>query len=167
MRKILIPLLFTPILWAQNIPDMTQKTFEEIDRLFEMQMRQMEQIQKQMEAMFKAFEHTNTNISLPAITNSGGIISSGLQDKKDYYEIVLNNAVADNAKINVEAKDGILTISVNAQKEIEQNTTNGIVKSFSTTSFMQSFTLPTDANSEDITYEVKDGKIIVKIPKKS
>ncbi|NPA27910.1 MAG: Hsp20/alpha crystallin family protein [Epsilonproteobacteria bacterium] len=90
-----------------------------------------------------------------------------MQDKKDYYEIVLNNAVADNAKINVEAKDGILTISVNAQKEIEQNTTNGIVKSFSTSSFMQSFTLPADANSEDITYEVKDGKIIVKIPKKS
>ncbi|NPA27911.1 MAG: hypothetical protein GXN91_02525, partial [Epsilonproteobacteria bacterium] len=71
-----------PILWAQNIPDMTQKTFEEIDRLFEMQMRQMEQIQKQMEAMFKAFEHTNTNISLPAITNSGGIIAQGCKIRK-------------------------------------------------------------------------------------
>ncbi len=152
---------------ATNVAtSMPNDPFEQIDRLFQMQLKQMEQMQKQMDAMFRAFESQNMKMALPAITSSGGVISSGIVDKGDYYEVTLNANKDSKLNIKVEAKNGMLSIRVDEKKEINKKTPFGVVKSFSTSTYMQSFTLPPDADEKNIKYEAKDGKIVVKIPKK-
>jgi len=171
MKKILLPIIaFLATANAANSIQITNNStdpFEQMDKIFQMQMRQMQQMQRQMDEMFKVME-TNmpTSPNMPVITNSGGIMSSGIQDKNDHYEVVLKSSGDGKMDVNVEAKDNLLTISVKETKNIDKNSSFGVIKSFSTSSYMQTFTLPTDADSEKIDYEMKDNKLIVKIPKK-
>ena len=171
MKKVLLSL--TTLLTLANADvnssaKVMNDPFAQMDKIFKMQMQQMEQIQKQMDEMFKVFEQSNFgNSKMPVIFNSGGMMSSGIVDKKDHYEVALKIGKASNTKVNVEAKDGVLTIKVEQKKEAEsKNGTYGVVKSYSTSSYMQSFTLPKDADGSKADYEMKDEKIIVKIPKK-
>jgi len=143
-----------------------QDPFEQMDKIFQMQMKQMQQMERQMDEMFKIMSSGMHSTKMPIISNSGGIISSGIKDKGDYYEVVLKSSGDGKMDVNVEAKDNLLTISVKETKNIDKNSSFGVIKSFSTSSYMQTFTLPTDADSEKIDYEMKDNKLIVKIPKK-
>ena len=171
MKKLLLSIaaLFSIVNADSNVSaSVMNDPFAQMDKIFKMQMQQMEQMQKQMDEMFKIFEQTNFgNTRMPVIFNSGGMMSSGVVDKKDHYEVALKIGKATKTKVNVEAKNGMLTIKVDQTKEVEsKNGTYGIVKSHSTSSYMQSFTLPKDADGSKADYEIKDDKIIVKIPKK-
>ncbi len=168
MKKILLPLVTSmALLGATNSPKVMSDPFEQMDKIFQMQMKQMEQMQKQMDSMFKMFEQNSFNNSkMPVIFSGGGMMSSGIVDKKDHYEVALKIGKGKNTKVDVKAKDGILTISVEQSKEVDKNSGQyGTVKSFSRSSYMQSFTLPKDADGAKADYELKDDKIIVKIPK--
>jgi HSP20 family molecular chaperone IbpA len=164
MKKYLLLPLFATLAFSQE-PISVQDPFKQIDKIFQMQMKQMQLMQKQMDEMFKAFEK-NDNFNMHIISSSNSIISSPLQDKKDYYELIINTDNSGKTELNVDAKEGLLNISIKQTKNIEKNTSNGVVKSISTNSYIQSFTLPKDADSKNIKYENKDGKIIIKIPKK-
>ena len=163
MKKIIISTLATiSLLVAQNSID--NDPFSQIDKMFEMQLKQMELMQKQMDQMFKALE-SNTFKATPMMLRGNSILSSGLQDKGDYYQVEINVGKGD-VKADVKAKDGILTIKVEQKEEKKENNSSfGIVQSFSSSTFMQSFTLPKDADSNKIDYAIKDGKMIVKIAK--
>jgi HSP20 family molecular chaperone IbpA len=166
MKKLLLLPIIAILANASNL-NSSSDPFEQMDKIFQMQMKQMQQMQKQMDEMFKVMESSMpVSSNMPVITNSGGIMSSGVQDKGDYYEVVLKSG--DNAKmdVNVKAKDNLLTISVKQTKAIDKNSSYGVVKSFSSSSYMQTFTLPKDADAEKIDYEMKENKLIVKIPKK-
>jgi HSP20 family molecular chaperone IbpA len=149
--------------------------FSQIDKMFNMQMKQMEQIQQHMDKMVNAMVNIfeSNSVNLPSSNNfisfgSGlDITTSQIQDRGKYYELTLKNANAENSTIKVDAKDGVLKVSVNSKVEIEKNTSNGIVKSYSSSSFMQTFRLPADADSSSIDYDLKGKDIIIKIPKKS
>jgi len=165
MKKLILSTIATlSLVLAQNPIVSPDDTFSQIDRLFQMQLKQMEEIQKKVESMFKEFDEKYIKKSMPVIMSSGGMISSGVQDKGDHYEVVVNVGPG-NVKADVTAKDNLLTINIEKKIEKETNSTFGVVKSFSTSTFMQTFTLPSDANSKDIDYTIKDGKMIVKIPK--
>ncbi len=166
MKKFFLPLAASGVLFAANNATAHQDPFEQMDKMFKMQMQEMEQMQKQMNSMFKAMESQTNTLKMPVIMSSGGLMSSGLQDKGDHYEIVLKKGDSVKSKINVEAKNGILTIKVEETKAVDKNTTYGVVKSYSNNSYMQSFTLPKDADENKISYDTKDNKIIVKIGKK-
>jgi len=163
MKKIILSTLATiSLLVAQNSID--NDPFSQIDKMFEMQLKQMELMQKQMDQMFKALE-SNTFKATPMMLRGNSILSSGLQDKGDYYQVEINVGKGD-VKADVKAKDGILTIKVEQKEEKKENNSSfGIVQSFSSSTFMQSFTLPKDADSNKIDYAIKDGKMIVKIAK--
>ncbi len=163
MKKIVLSTLATiSLLLAQN--SVAEDPFTQMDKMFEMQMKQMELMQKQMDAMFKAFEKGSFK-STPMVIRSSSILSYGLQDKGDHYEVVINVGKG-NIKADVKAKDGMLTIKVDQKEEKkESNSSFGVVKSFSSSSFMQSFSLPNDADSNKIDYDIKDGKMVIKIAK--
>jgi len=163
MKKIVLSTLATiSLLLAQN--NVAEDPFTQMDKMFEMQMKQMELMQKQMDAMFKAFEKGSFK-STPMVIRSSSILSSGLQDKGDHYEVLINVGKG-NIKADVKAKDGMLTIKVDQKEEKkESNSSFGVVKSFSSSSFMQSFSLPNDADSNKIDYDIKDGKMVIKIAK--
>jgi HSP20 family molecular chaperone IbpA len=162
MKKLLfIPMLATLVFGASNDP------FEQMDKIFQMQMKQMQQMQKQMDEMFKVMQKSMpATTNMPMITNSGGIMSSGIKDKGDYYEVVLKSGDKGKVDVNVKAKDNMLTITIKESKNIDKNSSYGVIKSFSSSSYMQSFTLPKDADVEKIDYKMKDNKLTVKIPKK-
>ena len=168
MKKILTTLIAT-IALASASSNVTVRTdpFAQMDKLFQMQMKQMEQMQKQMDEMFKVFEQSNMGSSkMPVIFNSGGMMSSGIKDKGDYYEVALNVGKASKTNVDVKAQNGMLSIKVEQTKEQESKNGNyGVIKSHYVSSYMQAFTLPKDADASKISHEVKDGKIIVKIPK--
>ena len=168
MKKILLPLVTSMALFgASNSAKVMNDPFEQMDKVFQMQMQQMDQMQKQMDSMFKVFEQNNFSGSkMPVIFSGGGMMSSGIVDKKDHYEVALKIGKGKNTKVDVKAKNGILTISVEQSKEAAKtNGQYGNVKSFSRSSYVQSFTLPKDADGAKADYELKDDKIIVKIPK--
>jgi len=109
--------------------------FEQMDKLFQMQMNQMQQMQKQMDETFKVFEQSNVGGSkIPVMFSSGGMMSSGIQDKGDFYEVDLKIAKAAKTEVNVKTENGILTIKVEQTKDV-------------VSSYIQSFTLPKDADS--------------------
>ena len=167
MKKILLPLLASFSLFATTNNTIISDPFMQMDKVFKMQMQQMEQMQKQMDSMFKVFEQNSFgNAKMPVIFSSGGMMSSGIVDKKDHYEVALKIGKGKNTKVNVKAKDGILSIAVEQSKEVDKKSGQyGNIKSTSKSSYMQSFTLPKDADEAKADYELKDEKIIVKIPK--
>ena len=163
MKKIVLALGLIGLLNANN--NVTTDPFSQMDKMFELQMKQMELMQKQMDSMFKNMP--NSNGSFPTITvNSSSIINSGLQDKGDHYEIAINTEKGTKTDLNIQTKDNLLTIKVEQHKEINKDNNTSKVQSVSTSSYMQTLTLPSDADASKITNENKDGKIIIKIPKK-
>jgi len=165
MKKILLPLVsIATLVLAQNPTTTNGDPFSQMDKMFEMQMKQMELMQKQMDEMFKAFDKSAFKAT-PMIMSSNSILSSGLQDKGDHYEVVINVGKG-NVTADVKAKDKILTIKVSSEQKSENNNSSyGVVKSFSSNSYMQSFSLPNDADEKNINYDLKDGKLAVKIGK--
>jgi len=167
MKKLFLSFLtFGTLAMGANNASVVIDPFDQMDKIFQMQMKQMQEMERQMDEMFKIMSSGMHSSKLPIISNSGGIISSGVQDKGDHYEVVLKSSGNGKMDVNVKAKDNLLTISVKESKNIDKNSSFGVIKSFSTSSYMQTFTLPTDADSEKIDYEMKDNKLIVKIPKK-
>jgi len=168
MKKLLLPILtFATLAVASGNNTVQNDPFTQMDKIFQMQMKQMELMQKQMDEMFKAMEKSSfANSNMPVVFSSGGMFSSGLKDKKDHYEVALKVGKNKNTKVDLKTKDGILSIKVEQSNKVDKNSSNGVFKSFSSSSYMQSFTLPKDANVDKIDYTSKDGEIIVTIPKK-
>jgi len=170
MKKIVTGLLSTLAIASASsntTANVVTDPFEQMDKIFQMQMKQMEQMQKQMDETFKVFEQSSAGSSkIPVIFSSGGMMSSGIKDKGDFYEVDLKIAKAAKTEVNVKVENGMLTIKVEQTKDVEnKNGTFGVIKGHSSSSYIQSFTLPKDANSDKITHELKDDKIVVKIPK--
>ncbi len=144
--------------------------FAQMDRIFEMQMRQMEQMRRQMDAMFSNFEQSfqsPTFRQTPRLIHSSGVFSSGFQDKGDHYELKIRVNDLNNSKVNITAENGMITVTTRAQKKQEQTKGNyGKVISFASSSSTQSFTLPSDADEATIKAEQSDNVITITISKK-
>jgi len=168
MKKISTTLL-TIITLASASSNTTVATdpFTQMDNFFQMQIEQMRQMQKQMDEMFKIFEQSNIGSSkMPVVFNSNAILSSGIKDKGDYYEVILNVGKASTTNVDIKAQNNMLSINVEQTKEQKSKNGNyGVTKSHYVSSYMQSFTLPQDADTSKISHKLKDEKIIVKIPK--
>jgi HSP20 family protein len=144
--------------------------FAQMDRIFEMQMRQMEQMRRQMDAMFSNFERNFRMPSLqqtPRLIHSSGVFSSGFVDKGDHYELAIRVNDLKNAKVNITSENGMITVAVQSQRKEEQTKGNyGKIISFASSSSTQSFTLPPDADEATIKAEQKENVITVTLQKK-
>ena len=166
MKKLLLTLLPAVIFAGSNSAAVVDP-FAQMDKLFEMQMRQMQQMQKEMDALFRVFEQSNfKRPQMPVIYSSGGMMSSGLKDKGDYYELDIKIAKAAKTDLDVKTKDGMLTVKVSQSSVVDKNSTNHLFRSQSMSTYLQSFTLPKDADADKITQKQEDDKIVITIPKK-
>jgi len=165
MKKISTTLL--TIITLASASSNTTDPFTQMDNFFQMQIEQMKHMQKQMDDMFKLFEQSNIgSVKMPVVFNSNAILSSGIKDKGDYYEVILNVGKASTANIDIKTQNNMLSINVEQTKEQKSKNGNyGVTKSHYVSSYMQSFTLPQDADTSKISHKLKDEKIIVKIPK--
>jgi HSP20 family molecular chaperone IbpA len=144
--------------------------FAQMDQVFAAQMRQMEQMRRQMDAMFSNFEQNfqaPTFRQTPRLIHSSGVFSSGFQDKGDHYELKIRVADLKNSKIDITSENGMITITAQAQKKQERTKGNyGKVISFASSSSTQSFTLPPDADETTIKAEQQDNTITITLKKK-
>ena len=161
--KHLLGLFLTLAFLNANSISATNDPFEDLDKIFELQKKQIEIMQEEMNKIFDRFK----NSSFPTISfNTNSIINYGLQDKKDHYEIVINTSKDTNTNLNIQTKDNLLTIKVEQSKEIKKDNNQSKIESISRSSYMQTLTLPNDADTTKIKSQNKDGKIIITIPKK-
>jgi HSP20 family molecular chaperone IbpA len=141
-----------------------------MDRIFQMQMQQMEMMRKQMDALFRNFEQnfqTPSLAKMPILVHSTGVLSSGFQDKGDHYELAIKVGDLKNSKINITTENNMLTVEVTENKKIEKQQGNyGKIISYTNSSSVQSFTLPPDADAAGIKAEQKDNTILITVPKK-
>jgi HSP20 family molecular chaperone IbpA len=154
----------TPV---QNTP---ADPFAEMDRIFRMQMQQMEMMRRQMDRLFQNFEQnfqTPSLMKMPILVHSSGVLSSGFRDKGDHYELAIKVGDLKNSKINITSENGMLTVEVTENKKIEKQQGNyGKIISYTNSSSVQSFTLPPDADASGIKAEQKDNTILITVPKK-
>lgn len=128
--------------------------------------------QKIQEDMNRAFEnmHKRAFINMPDISNHGFSmkLKTDVTDKGDYYEVLVDIPNMDKAKLEVTAKDGILSISAQSQSRKEQKEGDKVIRQERFIgSFSRSMTLPKDADEAKMNTEYKDGVLKVTIGKNS
>jgi HSP20 family molecular chaperone IbpA len=144
--------------------------FAEMDRIFRMQMQQMEMMRRQMDRLFQNFEQNFQTPSLmktPILVHSSGVLSSGFQDRGDHYELAIKVGDLKNSNINITSENNMLTVEVTENKKVEKQQGNyGKIISYTNSSSVQSFTLPPDADASGIKAEQKGNTILITVPKK-
>jgi HSP20 family molecular chaperone IbpA len=151
----------------QNVP---ADPFAEMDRIFRMQMQQMEMMRRQMDRLFQNFERNFQGPSvmkMPILVHSSGVLSSGFRDKGDHYELAIKVGDLNNSKIDITSENGMLTVKITENRKIEKQQGNyGKIISYTNSSSVQSFTLPPDADAAEIKAEQKENTILITVPKK-
>ncbi|WP_456433929.1 Hsp20/alpha crystallin family protein [Nitratifractor sp.] len=144
--------------------------FAAMDRIFQMQMKQMEMMQKQMDQIFRNFQQgfgKSGVFAMPGASFSRSF-GSNLVDKGDHYELTITVGDLKNSKVDITTENGMLTVSVSSKRhEEKQQGSSGKVIQFASSSSVQSFTLPPDADAAKITAKEHNGAIVVTIPKKA
>ena len=152
---------------ASNAP---ADPFAEMDRIFQMQMQQMEMMRRQMDRLFQNFERnfqTPSLMKMPILVHSSGVLSSGFRDKGDHYELAIKVGDLKNSKVDITSENGMLTVKVTENKKVEKQQGNyGKIISYTNSSSVQSFTLPPDADAANIKAEQKENTIVITVPKK-
>ncbi len=148
-----------------------QDPFADMDRIFQMQLKQMQMMQQQMDRMFRNFEQNlNAPVAgkMPILVHSSGVLSSGFVDKGDKYELQIKVNDLKNSKVKITTDNGMLTVEVTENKKIEKSHGNyGKIISYTNSNSVQSFTLPPDADPASIKAEQKDNVITVYVAKKA
>jgi HSP20 family protein len=131
-----------------------QKMHQEMDRLFNNFHQKMG-----IDSYFDKFDTLGGSFgSRPAID---------FEDKGDKYELKANIPGADDQKISVTTKDGILKIEAITQKSKEKKEGDKFLKQERFVgSYTRIFSLPEDADGENIKTDYKDGVLTVTIAKK-
>ena len=144
--------------------------FAAMDRIFQMQMQQMEMMRRQMDQLFKKYEQnfqTPSVMKMPILVHSSGVLSSGFKDKGDHYELAIKVGDLKNSKVDITTENNMLTVKVTENKKIEKQQGNyGKIISYTNSSSVQSFTLPPDADAAKIKAEQKGNTILITVPKK-
>ncbi len=161
----------TQIISSNNVQSsISNDPFAQMDKIFEMQMRQMRQMQRQMDEMFRNFEQsfqTPALMQTPMLVHSSGVFSSGFVDKGDHYELKIRVNDLNNSKVNITSQNGMITITTTLNKKEEKTKGKyGKIISYSNSSSTQSFTLPPDADESTIKAEQKDNTISITLQKK-
>jgi len=86
-------------------------------------------------------------------------------DKEDDYVLRMEVPGLDKKNLNIEVKDGLLTIN-GERKSNDENDSNSAENTNSwDKSFKRSFRLPKNVEGEKITASLKDGVLEIKVPK--
>jgi len=135
-----------------------------------------QEFQKLQQDMNKIFENFHkqffSDMSIPQIPvdiGSGFSISvkTDVVDKGDHYEIKADLPGVDQKAIKVKVKDNILSIEAKTQSSKEDKKGGKIIKQERFIgSFYRAMSLPSDANTDKMTTDYKNGVLTINIPKK-
>lgn len=88
-----------------------------------------------------------------------------IKENDTSYDVSLALPGFSKKDVNIELNDGILTVSSKIEKTDENKDVNYIHKSFSTSSFSQSFTISDDVDVNNINAEMENGILNITLGK--
>jgi S1-C subfamily serine protease/HSP20 family molecular chaperone IbpA len=90
-----------------------------------------------------------------------------IEEKDDQYLISLDIQGLDEKTVNIEVTDRMLTVSGQRSEETQESGAQGTVTAHSYSSFMRSIPVPADADTARVTTDIKDDKLVIRVPRKS
>lgn len=142
-----------------------------LDKLFKDRsdpFKEMERLQREMESNFRDFDDFFQND--PTFKRSFSLQDRtprfDMKEHKGRYIITVEIPGSDKQSIDVQAKDGRLSISSKVTQETEDNTTNYFRHERRASSFRREVSLPDDADEGSLKTEYKDGVLTITLEKK-
>ncbi len=134
------------------------------DDIFKEMMQMQQNMDKMFNRMHQRMQQRNTRLVSPLGTYK---ISQpqAFEDKKDHYEYITNIPENKENNIDINAKDGVMSITAKIIEKQENKTANSFTTSSSMRMYQQSIPLPSDADAGSITAEYKDGKLVISVKK--
>jgi S1-C subfamily serine protease/HSP20 family molecular chaperone IbpA len=129
---------------------------------------EMRRIREEMDRLFTHSLNTRRDRGAKGMFNSSIVFNNdfNLKEEKDRYVIEVEVGDIDKDNIDIEINEHSITIKGQTSAGKKQSGPQGAVSSRTFGSFLKTFPLPEDADTEDITTDVKDNRIRVIIPKK-
>jgi len=135
------------------------------DDIFKEMMLMQKQMDKMFEQMHQRMQQRASGMIAPVGTFK---IASKSQfvDIGNKYELRTNIPQSNQNNININTKDKMLTISAKIVKEEKQNNKNQVSSFKSVQMYQEALSLPSDADTNKITTEYKDNRLVIYIQKK-
>ena len=130
--------------------------------------KEMMQMQQNMDKMFNRMQNRIQQRSANVVSPLGTYkIAKQEQfvDKGDHYEYVTNIPENKENQIDINAKDGVMSITANIIEKHENKTANSYSSSSSMRMYQQSIPLPSDADEGSMSAEYKDKKLVISVKK--
>ncbi|MCA9408239.1 MAG: Hsp20/alpha crystallin family protein [Candidatus Omnitrophica bacterium] len=129
-------------------------------------LEEIDHIQNEMSRMIQQSFSRTGNFRNGSINSNLYYDDFDIKENKDSYEIKLNLQGFDKDKIDVEVNQYALTVSGQEAKSNEENTSRGSYKSQSFGSFLRTYPLPDDADTQKMQTKKEDNQLVIIIPKK-
>jgi len=129
------------------------------------------EMKKMQDEIDKIFERMRSNMldeeffSTFTTPKSGNILVD-LKELKDRYQLKADIPGADNNKINISTKNGVLKIEAKTQKDEKKKEKNFLKEERFIGTFVRELTLPKDADVDKMQSHYKEGVLEIEIPKK-
>ena len=160
-RFIILPLIVTLSSYA-NDPFLNDPFGDDI-------FKEMMQMQQDMGKMFDKMHNRIQQRSSGLISPLGTYKVVGeheFVDKGDHYEFVTNIPENKENQIDLNTKDGVLSITAKIIENHENKSANGFSSSSSMQMYQQSMPVPKDADEGSMKAEYKNGKLVITLKKK-
>jgi len=160
LSLLVLPLLTTLSLHA-NDPFMQDPFGDDI-------FKEMMQMQQNMDKMFNRMHQRIQQRSSGLVSPLGTYKISKPQaflDKKDHYEYITNIPENKENHIDINAKDGVMSITAKIIEKQEKKTATSFSSSSSMRMYQQSIPLPKDADAGSISAQYKEGKLVISVKK--
>jgi HSP20 family molecular chaperone IbpA len=135
------------------------------DDIFKEMMLMQKQMDKMFEQMHQRMQQRASGMIAPVGTFKMAP-KSQFVDVGNKYELTTNIAQSNQNNININTKDKMLTISAKIVKEGKQNNKNQVSSFKSVQMYQEALSLPSDADTNKITTEYKDNRLVIYIQKK-
>ena len=127
--------------------------------------KEMMQMQKEMDQVFNRMQQHSSKLLIPL---SGSKINQTQEfvDKGKYYEFITNIPENKENKININAKNSMMSITAKIIEKHENKTANSFSSSSSMQMYQKSIPLPKDADEGSLKAEYKNKKLVIYLNKK-
>lgn len=134
------------------------------DDIFKEMMQMQQNMDKMFNRMQKRIQQRSANVISPLGTYK---IAKQEQfvDKGDHYEYVTNIPENKENQIDINAKDGVMSITAKIIEKHENKTANSYSSSSSMRMYQQSIPLPSDADEGSMSAAYKDKKLVISVKK--
>jgi len=134
------------------------------DDIFKEMMQMQQNMDKMFNRMHKRIQQRSTNVVSPLGTYKIATQEQFI-DKGDHYEYVTNIPENKENQIDINTKDGVMSITAKIIEKHENKTANSYSSSSSMRMYQQSIPLPLDADEGSMSAEYKDKKLVIFVKK--